>query len=231
MGTATANSSIFRLVPFSKCWLRSHSVEQAEQTFNQTFAMVPGLNAALVSFQFSEDSERFVEHLLYWMTVLSECSLNRSKQQIGVFAVANKDGGAHRVFLITQKYPISPRLWAIREELEYILVTCDRLLNSNRSPRRLFAVANRKQNVCCVRWTEQASGLFLKCGAFFHALMLPQAKVGRHIVCLKVSGKILSLEMDWTSLITMVTTVFPSLRWLEDFRFFEELAPGDLRWS
>ncbi len=27
---------------------------------------------------------------------------------------------AHRVFLITQKYSISPRLWAIREEFEYI---------------------------------------------------------------------------------------------------------------
>ena len=106
------------------------------------------------SIQFSEHSKHFVERLLcllYWTTVRSERSLNRSKRQIGVFAIANKDGGAYRVCLITQKYPIASRLWAI-------LVTHDRLLNSDRSARRLFAVANRKQNVWCVRWTERAPG-------------------------------------------------------------------------
>ncbi len=69
--------------------------------------------------------------------------------------MVNKDGGTYRVFLIMQKYPISPRLWAITEEFEYILVTRHRLLNSDRSARRLFAVANRKQNVCCVLWAER----------------------------------------------------------------------------
>ncbi len=66
----------------------------------------------------SEHSERFVEHLLYWTTVRSERSLNRSKREIGVFATANKDGGAHRVFFTMQNYSISPRLWAITEEFE-----------------------------------------------------------------------------------------------------------------
>ena len=50
---------------------------------------------------------------------------------------------------VTQKYPISPRLWAITEEIEYILVTRDRLLNSDRSACRLFAVANRKNCSLC----------------------------------------------------------------------------------
>ncbi len=53
--------------------------------------------------QYSEHNERFVERLLrllYWTTVHSERSLNGSKPQIGVFAVANKDAGAHRVFFI-----------------------------------------------------------------------------------------------------------------------------------
>ena len=103
----------------------------------------------------SEHSERFVERLLrllYWTTVRSERSLNGSKRQIGLFAIANKDGGAHRVFLITQKYSISPRLWAIREEFE-LISDIDRLLNSDRSACRPFAVASRKQNV---RWAERA---------------------------------------------------------------------------
>ncbi len=81
------------------------------------------------------------------MNVRSKHSLNKSKLQIAVFAIVNKDGSAVSVFLTTQKVPISPRLWAIREELEYILVTRDCLLNSYRSARTLFAVANRKQNV------------------------------------------------------------------------------------
>ncbi len=76
------------------------------------------------------------------MTVRSERSLNRSKRQIGVFAIAKKDGGAHRVFLITQKYPIIAETMGdkgrIIQELEYILVTRDRLLNSDRSARSLF---------------------------------------------------------------------------------------------
>ncbi len=37
------------------------------------------------------------------------------------------------------------------------------MLNSDRSARRLFAVANRKQNVRCVRWTERAPGLHKRC--------------------------------------------------------------------
>ncbi len=45
------------------------------------------------------------------------------------------------------------------EEFEYILATRDRLLNTDRSVCRLFAVANRKQNFRCVRWTEWAPAL------------------------------------------------------------------------
>ncbi len=40
-----------------------------------------------------------------------------------------------------------------------------------------------------------------------------------------VSRKILSLELDLSSLITLVTIVFPCLRSLEDLRFFDKLAP------
>ncbi len=65
---------------------------------------------------------------------------------------------AAQVFLITQKNPISPRLWAITEEFEYRLVTCDCLLNRDRSARRLFAGANRKQNF---RGAERAPVLLL----------------------------------------------------------------------
>ncbi len=46
--------------------------------------------------------------------------LNGSKRQIGAFAIANKDGGAHGVFFITEKSSISPRGWAIRGVLEDI---------------------------------------------------------------------------------------------------------------
>ncbi len=35
----------------------------------------------------------------------------------------NKDGGAHRVFIITQKYPVSPMAWTIRGVLEDIVDT------------------------------------------------------------------------------------------------------------
>ena len=94
--------------------------------------------------------------LLYWTTVPSERSLNGSKRQIGVFAMANKDGGAHRVFFIMQKYPITPRLWAIIEELEDIGDT------------RPFAEqwSFSAQTVCCCKqktksslyWTEPWSG-------------------------------------------------------------------------
>ena len=82
-----------------------------------------GIILQLGSVQYSEHNERFVERLLrllYWTTVHSERSLNGSKPQIGVFAVANKDAGAHRVFFIMQKYSISPKLWATMEEFEYI---------------------------------------------------------------------------------------------------------------
>ncbi len=50
---------------------------------------------------------------------------------------------------------------------------------------------------------------------------------GSYIVDLgPVSRKFLSLEMHLSSLITMVTIVFPKL---EDIRFFEKLAPGIIK--
>ncbi len=110
------------------------------------------LTACRGSVQFSEHSGRFVERLPNWTTVRSERSMSGGKRQIGVFAIANKDGGTHRVFFIMQKYPILPRLWAIREELKYIR---ERLLNSDHSAHRPIAIANRKQNVGC---TEQSPG-------------------------------------------------------------------------
>ncbi len=85
----------------------------------QVFPILYNQPPVLGSVQFREHSECFVERLLrllYWMTIRSEHSLNGSKRQIGVFAIANKDGSK----TITQKYPILPRLWTIREEMEYI---------------------------------------------------------------------------------------------------------------
>ncbi len=104
------------------------------------------------SVQPSEHSERFVERLLrllHWTTVRSERSLNGCKRQIGVFVVANKDGGAHRVFFIMQKYSISPRLWAITEEFE---------LSSDTWPFAEQWSFSAQTVCCCIQKTKRSLG-------------------------------------------------------------------------
>lgn len=86
------------------------------------------------------------------MTVRNERLLNRSIQQIGAFAIVNKDVSTHRLFFIMQKYPTSARGWVIRGDWK-ILLTHERLLSGHRSVSGPFAVANKKQNV---RWSERS---------------------------------------------------------------------------
>ncbi len=115
------------------------------------------------------------------LNVCSVCSTERlftanvrwmeANAKLWVFAIANKDDGAHRLFFITQKYSISPRLWAIAEEFELISDTCPFAEQwsfsaqtvcccKQKTKRSLGWTDPRKQNVRCTErspcaWRKQ----------------------------------------------------------------------------
>ncbi len=111
-------------------------------------------------FSTANTAKKFVEHLLrllHWTTVRSERSLNGSKRQTGVFAIANKEGGAHRVSFVTQQCSISPRLWSIRKEFESISDTW--LLAEQWSFSAQTACYCKQKTKRSLNWTERSPGV------------------------------------------------------------------------